>query len=109
MAFSKVLSAVLLSALAALQPCRGQASTRIVGGSPVGSDRFPYFALLKGVYVKNGKMFVETCGGTLITSQVILVRNMECKRHSSIAPLLAHGFLDFVLRNRRRPIVLTIL
>ena len=93
MAFSKVLSAVLLLALVALHPCRGQASTRIVGGTPVGSDRFPYFALLQGVYVKNGKMFVETCGGTLITSQVILVRNMERKTHSSVCSLISSWFL----------------
>lgn len=82
MAFMKVLSAALLLVLASPQPCCGQASTRIVGGTPVGSDRFPYFALLQGTYVRNGRVYVETCGGTLITSQVVLVRSVDCMSQS---------------------------
>ena len=72
-------SSVVLVAFAAVPICQGQGSSRIVGGSPVGSDRFPYFALLEAEFVENGKAFVETCGGTLITSQVVLVRTI-CHR-----------------------------
>jgi secreted trypsin-like serine protease len=75
----KLSSSVLLVVFAPLRICQGQGSTRIVGGNPVGNDRFPYFALLEGEYVKNGKAFVQTCGGTLITPQIVLVRTI-CHR-----------------------------
>ena len=106
----KVISAVILLALTSTKPCRGQVSTRIIGGDPVGNDRFPYYALLQGVYVQNGRTYVETCGGTLITSQIVLVRNMDLQNTKShIVPGLAYRFLDFVLRYRRRPIASKIL
>ena len=76
MQFLKILSAALLLALATLQPCLGQ--SRIIGGTSVGSDRFPYFAGLKIVYAENGKQVITKCGGALITPQVVLVGNVLC-------------------------------
>lgn len=72
MAFLKVLLAALLWGLATLQPCLGQ--SRVVGGSPVLNNRFPYFAELRIVFVDKGQQYVTYCGGALITSNVVLVR-----------------------------------
>jgi secreted trypsin-like serine protease len=86
MAFLKVLSAALLLGLATLQPCQGQ--SRIIGGAPVLSARYPYFAELRIVYEEKGQQFVTYCGGSLITSDLVLVRtgSMECKMHCRIVP-----------------------
>ena len=93
MVFYKVLSAALLLGLATLQTCQGQ--SRIIGGTPVLSARFPYFAELRVVYEENGVQLVTYCGGALITSDLVLVGtcSMECKMHYRIVPRLAHALL----------------
>ena len=85
MAFLKVLSAALLLGLATLQTCQGQ--SRIIGGSSVRSDRYPYFTELRIVYSENGQQLIAKCGGALITSQVVLVGSMECKTYCRIFPV----------------------
>lgn len=70
MTLLKVLLAVLLCGLVTLQPCLGQ--SRVVGGSPVLNNRFPYFAELRIVFVDKGQQYVTYCGGALITSNVVL-------------------------------------
>jgi secreted trypsin-like serine protease len=74
MAFLNVLAAALLLGLATLQTCQGQ--SRIIGGSSVQSDRYPYFTELRIVFTQNGQQFIAKCGGALITSQVVLVSSM---------------------------------
>jgi secreted trypsin-like serine protease len=82
MVFLKVLL-VLLVGLATLQPCLGQ--SRVVGGTPVLNNRYPYFAELRIVFMENGQQYVTYCGGALITSEIVLVRGrMKCKMRCRI-------------------------
>ena len=84
MAFLKVLSAALLLGFATLQPCQGQ--SRIIGGTPVVTNRFPYFAKLRIVFTENGQQFVTYCGGALITSEVVLVGSIGSGDALSYSP-----------------------
>jgi secreted trypsin-like serine protease len=61
-------------------PCLAK-QPRIIGGDPVGDDRYPYFALLRISYTQSGNQRVAQCGGTLITSQTILVRYSSRTKH----------------------------
>lgn len=56
--------------LATLQPCLGQ--SRVIGGTPVLNNRYPYFAELRIVFMENGQQYVTYCGGALITSEIVL-------------------------------------
>jgi secreted trypsin-like serine protease len=64
---------ITLFLLTIVLQCSGQAG-RIIGGEPVGSDRFPYFTIVRTRRDKGGIRNVTTeCGGSLITSDVVLV------------------------------------
>ena len=92
MTFLNFLSmAALLWGLATLQLCRAQ--SRITGGDPVQTNRFPYFATLTVVFTENGEQFFFVCPGALITSNVVLVGSMKWKLNShTVVP-----FFDFWL------------
>ena len=65
-----LIQTITLFLLAVLQ-CSGQ--SRVYGGDPAESGRFPYFTLVRTNRSVNGMMRTTTCGGSLITSDVILV------------------------------------
>lgn len=85
MAILKVLTSLLLG-LAFLQLCRGQ--SRIIGGTPVLTNRFPYFARLRIVFTENSQQYVTYCGGALVTSEIVLVGCMGCKMNCCMIPEL---------------------
>ena len=64
---------VTLFLLAVVLQCNGQ-KDRIFDGEPVGSDRFPYFAIVRVTREEEGNVRITTmCGGSLITSDAVLV------------------------------------
>jgi hypothetical protein len=70
---SMMLMMMMMMMMMMAVPCLAK-NTRIIGGDPVGEDRYPYYALLRISLTQGGKQYVSQCGGTLITSQAILVR-----------------------------------
>jgi hypothetical protein len=63
---------ITLFLLAVLQ-CSGQ--SRVFGGDPVGSDRFPYFTIVRTTRDVGGiRNVTTTCGGSLIASDAVMVR-----------------------------------
>jgi len=85
MAILKVLTSLLLG-LAFLQLCRGQ--SRIIGGTPVLTNRFPYFARLRIVFTENSQQYVTYCGGALVTSEIVLVGCIGCEMNCCMIPEL---------------------
>ena len=63
---------ITLFLLAIVLQCSGQ--DRIFGGEPVDCDRFPYFTVVRVSREVNGITKDTKCGGSLITSEAVLVR-----------------------------------